>query len=507
MTAVDPGASGRALDGGEGATGRAASRNTAALLASRLAVAAMGWFGSILIARALSPTRWGEFSFVFSLLGLLGVVTDLGVSRVVLVRLVGGLDPAAQQDPVDREDARHVVSAFIALRAVLGLLGYGLALAYVIALGYPAEVVQATAVGGLVVVVATPSHALTLLFQSRLRLTVVAAAEALGQVVQLVLTVLAALLAPRLLVFVLPAVVNEVVKAGLKLRGVRRGDTGELPARTVQLWRWGPMLREAVPLALGTALTTLLYKVDVLLLSHLDTFESVGLYSVGYKFADVLEVVGSAVLGPVMTLLVAAWPGDPAAFRERSRRTALLLGMLAALAGTTFWVATEPVVTLLYGARFAPATTATRLVVLGACLALLSQLGFTLLVAAGRQRVYPVVGVAGLGLNVGLNLILIPRYSIEGAAAATVATEVVVLAVMFALVRQTIPVRGLVPTGRLAALLAASIGVALGGLALAPVLPWPVLVVLAAIAVLLCGWALGVPGVDPALLRMRRAAR
>lgn len=479
----------------------AAARNTVALLLSRVAVAAMGWAGSIVVARLLSVEEWGQYSFVFGLLGILSVITDLGVGRVVLSRLV---------DPEDAADVPFIAGSFIALRVLLGLVGYVAAVAYVLLLPHPDAVVRATVLAGLVVVIATPSQALTLLFQSRLRLTVVAAAEAVGQVVQLALTILAAIFAPLLLVFVLPVIANELVKITLKLRGVRRGDAGPRPARQVQAWRWRRMLVEAIPLAIGTALATLLYKIDVLMLSRLDTFESVGLYTVGYKFADVLALVSSAVLAPGLTLLVAAWPKDTSTFRARAREASLVLGMLAAVTLAGFWVAARPVITLLYGDRFGAAAGSTQLLVAGACLAMLTQVGFTLLVATGRQRVYPYVGLVGLALNVGLNLWLIPRMSFRGAAVATVATEVVVFVVMWLLVLRTVPVRGLLPARQLLALGGATVAVVLAGDAVADLVPWPVLSAASGLAVLAVAWVLRLPGTRtaaPALAhRLRRSS-
>lgn len=479
---------------GPEALNRAASRDTVALLASRVLIAALGWAGSIVIARVLSPTEWGQYSFVFALLGLLSVITDLGVGRVVLARLV--------ED--DAPDAPLVASSFIALRVLLGMVGYVVALGYVLLLDYPGEVVRATALGGVVVIIATPSHALTMLFQSRLRLAVVAAAEAIGQTVQLGLTVFAALVAPSLLVFVLPVIVNELVKVCLKLRGVRRGDTGARPARRVELWRWRGMLIDAIPLTIGTAFATLLYRIDVLLLSRLDTFESVGMYTVGYKFADVLALVTSAVLSPALTLLVLAWSKDVEAFRERVRHAYLLLLLLASVTLAGFWASAAPVITTLYGERFGPATSSARLLLAGACLAMLTQVGFTVLVASGHQRFYPWVGAVGLTLNVALNLVLIPEHSYRGAAAATVVTEVVVFGVMWVLVVRNVRVPGLFPVRQLMVMTSVTVVVVVVAEALDGFLPWPLLVAGPVAAVLVAAWALHLPGTrtaGPALLQ------
>lgn len=447
-------------------SGRAAARNSVAIVIGRLLVAALGWAGSVLIARKLSPDDWGQFSFVFGLLGLLSVITDLGVGRVVLTRLMDS----------DPKEVSRLASSFIALRMTLGLIGYLVALGYVTVMGYPGSVIRATAIAGLVVVIATPSHALSVMFQSRLRLTLVAVAEVVAQVVQLGLTVAAALFAPVLLVFVLPAVANELVALGIKIVGVHRGHGGPRPARALHLHLWRSMLIEAVPLTIGAAFVTVLTKLDVLILSRLDTFDAVGLYSVGYKFADVLVVVGLAVTMPVTTLLIRAWPDDPETFRRRVREAALALALLAGMATASFWPGAQPVLTLLYGERFGAAAPSAQLLVAGGSVAMLSALGFMVLVSAGRQRVYPWLGLVGLATNIGLNFLLIPSMSYYGAAIATIITEGLLTVLVWIVVLKSIPVHGLVPGRQLCGMVLLTVAFCAANELLGRWVAWPVLV-------------------------------
>ena len=478
---------------------RAAVHNSIALLLSRVVVAAMGWVGSIIIARALSPDDWGMFSFVFGLLGLLSVVTDLGVGRVVLARLMDD----------DEHEVAQVAGSYIALRLTLGLLGYLVAIGYVTALGYPGQVIRATAVASVVVVLATPSHALSVLFQSTLRLTVVAVAEAMGQALQLACTVFAAVFAPQLLIFVLPFVANEVVQICWKLRAMRRGHAGPLPHRRAGTSRWRGMLVEAVPLTIGTALATLLSKVDILMLSRMDTFNSVGLYSVGYKFSDALNLISYAVAAPVLTLLVRTRAGDADAFRRHARETTLALALLAALAVTAFWASAQPLLTLLYGARFADATFSSRLLVAGSCLSMIAYVGFTVLVAAGHGRLYPLVGGVGLGLNVALNFVLIPRMSYNGSAVATIFTEFAVTVVIWSLVIRSVPVNRLFPLAQVLGLALATVAIVTASALVNDVVPWPVLPPVCVLATLVAAWVLKLPALRaaPSFLRSTLAAR
>lgn len=432
---------------------RAAARATAAVLASRVVVAALGWVGSVVVARSLSPEGWGQFSFVFALLGLMSVVTDLGVGRVVLARLMDD----------DADEIRRTASSFLALRFVLGLIGYLLAIGYVALLRYPSEVLLATAVGGLVVVFATPSHALSVLFQARHRLLLVAVAESLGQVLQLALTVLAAVFAPSLLIFVLPAVANEVFKLVTKGFGIRSRTLGLKPSRHIEIRRWGAYLREAVPLAIGFALTVAMLKIDVLMLSLLDSFDAVGLYSIGYKFSDMIDTFALAAVAPISTLLIASWPDDLVTFRARSRSAAALFAVFGAMAVAAFWPSAEPLIRLLYGERFVESSNAARLLVLGAALMSLVVLGIFMLASAGMQRHYPLVALLGLALNVALNLVLIPRMSYDGAAISTVATIATTLVLLWLVIARSMPVSGLLPVTSLAVLVALTTAVTAAG--------------------------------------------
>ncbi|MEP9390774.1 oligosaccharide flippase family protein [Gordonia sp. VNK1] len=415
-----------------------AARNTASLLISRVAIAAMGWAGSLLIARTLSPDDFGAFSLVFGILGLMAIVTDLGVGRVVLGDLV----------KTDQDASSDLAGSFVLLRLALGLVGYVVAVVFVVVADYSAEIVRATLIGGLVVVIATPSHALSVIYQSRLRMTYVSAIESASQFVQLALTVAAVLWAPYLLILVLPAVANEVVAIVLKIRGIRRGVTGAAPRFHHVLRFWKPMLVEAIPLSIGFALIQATAKIDVLMLSKLDNLNSVGLYTVGYKFSDFVTIAGVAVSTPFMTVMVASWPGNARAFTNASRRAIGIVAGLGGLGITIFWPCATELIGGLYGARFAEAALATKLLVIGAVLAGVSQIALLALVSAGKHRQYPWLALFALALNVCLNLYFIPRFSYTGAAWVTLITEVVAVVAVTCLVAAVIPFRGVIPITR-----------------------------------------------------------
>jgi O-antigen/teichoic acid export membrane protein len=387
------------------------------LAASRYVVALLGWAGTVVIARELSASDWGGFSLIFSLLRIVGFLGDLEVSRIVLSSL---LDP--------EEDTGRTLGSYFVLRLVLGVVAYAVAVAIVVVGDYPTALVLATVVAGTTLILASASHGLRLLFESRLWLRPVAVALVVAQAAQLALTLaIAATGHGSLLWFVVPAVLFDAVVLAWELLAARR-VVRMRPQVSVRAWYvW---LREAVPLAVGWALAEVYFRIDIVLLSKLDSLASVGIYAVGYKFADLIGFFAPALLAPATTLLVRAWPGQPREFHRVFRHSLVVLAALAVGLVIGFTVLASPAIELFYGSRYEVGAWAARGLVAGKAVNFFTQLAFVTLVAAGRRRVFLVAMLIGLIVNVGLNLALIPRYSYNGAAAATVVTELLVLAVL-----------------------------------------------------------------------------
>ena len=391
--------------------------NTAALVASRLVIALVGWSGTVLIARQLGTEAFGQFTLIFSILGMLSIVTDLGVGRIAVSALL------------DRDrDRATFAGTYILLRTTLGFVGYGIAVAFVLLAGYPDIVVRATAVAGLVVVLATPSHAYDMAFQVRDRLAPVAVVAVVGRLGQLALTIVIVLQGGMLLWLVVPAVLNDLIVLVWKVPAAHR----LLDFRyRIDLTTWKALLTEAVPLATGAAFVTLYYRIDSVLLSKLDTFESVGLYGVAYKFVDLVHFVPSAVAVALLAPLAAAWPDAPERFHAMTSRALRGLAVVGGAGLVGAWLFAADGAELLYGAPYRSAGLATSILVTAEVLAFAAQVAITALIATGRHRWYPVIALSGLALNLGLNLLVIPAFSFEGAAVTTLATEAFVLILMW----------------------------------------------------------------------------
>ncbi|GAA5141889.1 flippase [Nocardioides marinquilinus] len=452
--------------------------NAGALLGSRLVKAVLGWGGTVLIARTLSLEDFGVFSLVFTVLGLMSIVTEFGIGRLAVRGMTSGSD-GAPPDP-------RFPGSYLMLRIVLGVLGYLVAVGAVAVAGYSAVVVQATAVAGVVILLATPSSAMDVVFQSRMRLGTVAAAETTAITGQVALTAAIAAAGGSLLWFTLPAVLYQVIVLCWKAQVARR--LVSLRPR-VDLPGWRAMLREAIPLSVGSGLATAYGKVDALLLSKIVGFEAVGIYGVSYKFVDLMEFAATAVTVPLLALLVRHLPDDRPAAQEEFRRAGLLLALFAGAAVVGLVGFAEPLTQTLYGADYAAGADTTRVLAVAQVFNFVIVLVVCVLIALERNQSYPVMMLFGLAVNLGLNAWLIPAYEYLGAGIATLVSNALVAGLAWWLLQRIVPMRVDGVPGCLVAV-AVGLGVAFLGDAW---LPWPVAAALAGLSYAAVVVALGLP--------------
>jgi len=435
-------------------------RGATVLLAGRVVQAIAGWTGTVVIARELSPSGWGGYSFIFGLLGIIGLVVDLQVGRIVIREVLGAGDRAGR-----------VVGSYVMFRLLIGLIAYVAAVAIVIGGGYSRTVVVGTVVAGLGFLFIAPANGLQIWFEARLWLRPAAVSVVLASTIQLGLVLLVASASHATLVrFAAAATVGQLIIFLWLIRSVFAYHLSvHLNLDPSRWWAW---LRESIPLAIGFGLVTLYYKLDIVMLSQLDTLESVGQYSIGYKFADLASYVPFALLTPVLTLMVASWPHDRPSLRNHFRQAFVLLFVAASAISIGFACVAQPAVELLYGSRYEPSVDAARFLVAGASVQFFSYLCFTTLVAIGRNRPYALAALAGLVINAGLNLLLIPSFSFNGSAVATVITEAIVFAILLASLSRS---PGIVtfPGGVIARTALAGAGMAGVYVVLVQWVPWP----------------------------------
>ena len=223
---------------------------------------------------------------------------------------------------------------------------------------------------------------------------------------------------------------GSAVSATLRLRAVR-------PYLALRL-RWDPtavraFFREAWPVGIMAALMALYLHVDMLLVRAIAGPHETGRYGAAYRLFLFAASVPGLVMVSMAPVLSARWVSDRAAFRGGALRTVRTMTTIAIPAAGVGMLVASPVLALLFGERYAGAAPALRWLAVAAAATWPATVAIGALIAADRERAGIRLAAVALGLNVGLDLALIPAFGATGAAVATAATETVVAVAAIAL--------------------------------------------------------------------------
>lgn len=168
---------------------------------------------------------------------------------------------------------------------------------------------------------------------------------------------------------------------------------------------------------------TLTLTFDVLLIGLLLTNAEVGIYTAAYRLCFFMRGFSISINHSYLPAFTRLYKEDPAQLSKLATQMMELGIWLSAPFVVGGFLLAEPLMTTFFGAAYTDGAGAMRLLLLSIGFQFLYGTFHNLFLVAHRLRTELVVLGMGAALNIGLNLLLIPRYGILGAAVATAITD------------------------------------------------------------------------------------
>jgi O-antigen/teichoic acid export membrane protein len=192
----------------------------------------------------------------------------------------------------------------------------------------------------------------------------------------------------------------------------------------------------AAPLGLTAILTNIYYRADFVMLSYIRGDQEVGYYNAAYTVVNTLLLFAVTFTSTLLPRLSALFATDFAILGKLYRtafKYLLFMGMGSAIGAMLL---ASPILKLLFGEKYLPGAGALSILIWASALMFVNSLQGSLLVASNMKRnLVHLTGAAAAG-NLILNILLIPRFGIRGAAAATVFSEIIAGSWSFVLLRK-----------------------------------------------------------------------
>lgn len=400
-------------------------RNVLWLLFSQGGVRLIGFGLGTVLARVLGVGDFGTYMYVMTYVSYFGILSDAGLGRL-LIRDVAR----------DRATAQEYLGQITALRLTLAAAAYALMLVVALVIATPSDRTSYVAVAGLSLFTGAVSGVLASMFNAREEMRVAALFGLLSSSATAVLVLTALLAGAGLAGIFTAATLATVPPLAFLLIMWRRRERGPRLKASWQFWR--KALRQSYAYAILGLVGVIYFRIDALMLTWIDSAEATGIYTAAYRLLDAVTDAPGVIVAALFPMLARMHRGPRARLRRAylsALGTLTLLGLpvmllLIALA--------RPIITVLYGDDYLESVTVLRILAVAVFLIFVDTANTLVLYSGDNLRTVMLLSVGTMTANVVLNLILIPRYSYNGAAVATILSTAVSLLIFTPLVLRSL---------------------------------------------------------------------
>jgi O-antigen/teichoic acid export membrane protein len=371
--------------------------------------AVISFFTFVAVTRGLGPDAFGNFTAATVFLFIPVVLADIGLSAAVL-----------REISADPERTEPAMRRSLPLRALLSAGAIGIAVALGLAVPFNSQTKEAIAIASVGAFLTLMTLSLLPVLQAQLKMQWAVGANLAGRLATLGLTLGALGAGLGFRSYVVAHVVGIAVTFLLHLWVVAR-LVSLRPVLDTGYWR--RLTVGSLALGIAISLSLIYFRIDTVLLALLRSAEEVGYYGAAYKFIELVVLipaaVGISIFPPLARFLATDDPRLPGLVQK-----AFDVLLAAAVPVIVVMIAyAEEIIELTAGEEFAEAATALRLLAPFALFSFVNAVLWRVLMASDRDRILLGVAVFILVLNVVLNLIFVPVYGFEAAAAITAVSE------------------------------------------------------------------------------------
>ncbi|MDM8543267.1 flippase [Desulfococcaceae bacterium HSG9] len=421
-------------------------KNTFFLVTGRLISRILQFFLFIYAARRLGVNNFGIFSYGFALVYLFSIFMDLGISTY-----------SVQQVSRDHSKTPQYLGAILLSKLILTILSILLIIATGLIMHRDATTLWVLFILGSCVALDNLGGSFNAVFQAHEKMHYEAIIISFSNLIMSVVGFAILYYSPGILLFCLVYTFGATLRASSAcVWCLKKYDR---PIFSLDIEFIYELFRKGLPFALVMIFIHIYGYIDTLILAAYCENEIVGYYNAAYRLVEaplfIIQSLSTAIF-PALSRLYVQDKTQLAGIVQQFFQKAVALGLSISLVVA---ILSEDLIKLIYGKEYEPAAAVLPILIFSIAIIMPNTICGSTIRAIDRQTISAKVTGLGAILNVVLNLILIPSFSLLGAAWATIVTELFVLVVQVVLIWKYVgPVMNWKTLGRIVGLNAIIIG-------------------------------------------------
>lgn len=362
---------------------------------------------NVWIARHLGPSSFGKLSFALSFASLFGIISTLGLNRILVRELVANAS--------DHQVITKLMSTALAMRLIAAIAMFIICIMSAWLMGEGDLLLIGFIASGFFF---NASDCIELYFQSKVQAKVTARARLFS--FSLVTLLRVALLLSLAGVEAFAAVtLIEYFAAACALQLTYRRQGLKFARKLIDWSLARELLRESWPEILAGFSCLLFMRLDQIMLQHLMGSKEVGAFAVAARLSEIWYFIPIAIISSTFPNIIEKKQTSHETYMQRIQ--ALMTGLVGlsylAVLGATFLG--QPVIKLLYGQAYLDSAEILIVHIWTGVFVTLGLSSGSWIMAEKKAKLNLYRNLAGVAANIILNLLLIPTHGAIGAAYAT----------------------------------------------------------------------------------------
>ncbi|MCX6757176.1 MAG: flippase [Candidatus Nomurabacteria bacterium] len=381
-------------------------KNTGWMFFGRFFSLGTSFFVGIYIARYLGPSNYGLLNYVISFVGLFGFLVSFGIDGILSREIIN--NHSKKDEFIGTGFYLKIIGSLMAIITVFVVSLFTtkdlftLGLIWIFSLNF----------------IPQAFNVIEIYFQSQVLSKKVVTAQIVASIISTMLKVLCITLDKGIFWLTLVYIVETSIYATFLLISFRKFGNH------FRKWKFNTniaksLLKDSWPLMLSGLAGGIYFKIDQVMIKNILGNEQAGIYAVAVKLSEVWYFIPSIICTSLFPSIVNAMNTSKEFFDSRMKKLYFLMFWSSVLIASVITVFSYSIIKILFGTPYMGAVTTLQIYAWAGVGVFLGGAISQYLLANNLTKISFYSTALGALINIVLNIILIPRMGINGAAIAT----------------------------------------------------------------------------------------
>lgn len=386
-------------------------KNTGWIIGAKIFQMVLGLFVSTWSARYLGPSNTGTITYVNSFVTLFSAVTALGLNNIVIKELIDY-----------KEKEGEILGTAIGLRIISAIVTSIMILFLISILNPGDRIILIIALLETLMLIAQAFEILTCWYQSRLESKVTSIIQTIAYIVLAAYRLIGLITNKDIIWFAFATSLDTIVIAVLLLISYKRSNGGKFVFKKS---RAKSMLSLSHHFIYSGIMVSIYSQMDSIMIKSWMNDWAVGQYSIATGVNTMWSFIMQAIIDSAYPLIVESKKsGNEESYHRSIKKLYCIVFWFSALACIGITILSKFIILTLYGNEYAPAISTLRICTWSVVFSYLGVARNAWMICENKQKYQKYILGIGCAINLVLNSLLIPYYGYNGAAVATVITQV-----------------------------------------------------------------------------------